>query len=129
MSGSAALIIETVVAAAGEDVRPRQPASDAVYLAALMLASRLYHRVESPLGIQGGFDFGGLHIRSRDPDITALLKGRRGRKLAANQQWPDVDSVRSRARIGSSVADDEIADVVAAVVDFLRAHIETFGIA
>ena len=122
------LIVQVAVNAAGENVRPRQPASAALKHAALMLTARLYHRGDAPLGIQGGFDFGGLHIRSRDPDISALMRGRRGREFSEAQEWPTVDDVRTRARIGSSVADDEIQAALDAVIDHMKTH-ETFGIA
>jgi len=46
---------------------------DTVKQAALMLASRLYGRKASPMGVIGVGDFGPVRISRSDPDIAFLL--------------------------------------------------------
>lgn len=46
---------------------------DAVKMACYLLATRLFKRKDAPEGIMGWSDIGALHIRSRDPDVAALL--------------------------------------------------------
>lgn len=51
------------------------PIPDAVHLAALMYASKLYRRKDSPDGVAGTNDFAGVIRTSRlDPDAEKLLE-------------------------------------------------------
>lgn len=108
-----------------------QPASDAIYLAAMLLIGRLYYRGDAPLGIAGGFDLGGVYVRSRDPDIQALLIGRhQGIGLDPAQTWPTLAQVKDRWDIDASVDDARITEVIAAVTDHLTEVLtDGFGVA
>lgn len=46
---------------------------DEIRQATLLLASRLYHRKDSPQGITGSADWGPLRVSRMDPDVEALL--------------------------------------------------------
>ncbi len=107
-----------------------QAASDSIKLAALLLCGRLYFRQQSPLGVAGAFDLGQLYVRSHDPDIRRLLKGRRGIDMDAGQEWPDVDDVRTAYRIDTAISDAQIQLVIDAVTDHLTIEIQdSFGLA
>ena len=107
-----------------------QAQSNAVHLAALMLCGRLYYRGDAPLGIAGDFNLGALHVEAKDPDVAALLRGRRGAgDLDPAQTWPTVAEIRDRWNIDASTKDDRIQEVLDAVVDYLTTTIEGgFGI-
>lgn len=51
---------------------PSVPAD--VTQAALLLATRLYRRKDSPEGVIGSADFGTIRVTSRDPDVRAMLE-------------------------------------------------------
>lgn len=51
---------------------PAVPAD--VAQAALLLATRLYRRKDSPEGVIGSADFGLVRVTNRDPDVRALLE-------------------------------------------------------
>lgn len=51
---------------------PSVPAD--VTQAALLLATRLYRRKDSPEGVVGSADFGLVRVTNRDPDVRALLE-------------------------------------------------------
>lgn len=107
-----------------------QAASDAIKLAATLLVGRLYFRQQTPLGVAGAFDLGQLYIRSHDPDVRRLLKGKRGIDMDPAQEWPTVADIRTTYRIDAAVTDAEIQLVIDAVTDHLTVEIEDgFGIA
>lgn len=108
----------------------RQAASHSLYLATLFLCSRLYHRAEAPLGVQGGFDLGAVYVRSRDPDFTTLLRGKRvGKAPALDQRWPTVAEVRARSHIGTDVVDAQIQDAIDAAVEIVTETVSSIGVA
>lgn len=79
------------------------------FQAALILSSRLWLRSASPMGVMGGDDFGPVPLRFKDPDVEMLLVGlRRSATDLSQQEWPDVDDLRTYGKFATAITDAQL---------------------
>jgi hypothetical protein len=103
----------------------------AVYL----LAGRFYRSADAPFGVVGSVDLGVAYVRSRHPDVDALLYGYRGGEIPADQVWPTVDDVAvSVLNVSVSVLpagkQEQLQRAVDAAVEYVSAQVTAaFGVA
>lgn len=112
--------------------------SDQLRQAVYLLAGRFYRSSDAPFGVVGSVDLGGVAtVRSKHPDVSALLTGYRAQGLPDAQTWPDASAVAA-AVLNTTYADLDAArqtrltSAVAAAVEWITFEVDPdtgFGIA
>lgn len=111
------------------------PSSSALAEAVYLLAGRFYKSSDAPFGVVGSVDLGGIaQVRSRHPDVEALLFGSRGLGLADAQVWPTVEEIAESilnvawAALGSA-KQAQMVRARAAAIDWVSEHCQGVGVA
>lgn len=96
------------------------------YLAAMLMAARLWKRRDSPLGVAGGNEFGPVPLGFKDPDVEALLVGlRRSVSVLTSQTWPTLAEFKEHVKAPESADDDAMTITLQAGIEIVKVRCST----